>query len=271
MTESEIKERLERTLHRRITQAEWRHLKRAGSDEEGIPSSDRLAHDAAANWREFKDFAADHLRWLRSYEEDKMREQYGQLEPEISPGPTPDQLPGGPSSLSDDRAFARGMALASFNQRQTGGRSSGRSAIHGTLLPRGGADGTLGQWVYIVAVELWAPAEEVARHYRRIQRAVLADPKPPKTSTRAFEVAAFVWDSERAHGGRLPWSELCERWNNWPLAEPFKSWQSFRRSFFRGAAATPPRYGAPNEQIADLVRERSHQGAFDAWASEVRE
>lgn len=269
MNELETRERLERTLHRHITQAEWRHLKRAWLGE-GILSSDSLTHDAAENWQEFRDFAAEHLRWLRSYEEDKIREQNGELEPEMSRSPVPDQLPDGSRGLSDDRAFARSEALTSLNQLRTGGRSSGRPTIHGTLLPRGGADGTLGQWVYIVAVELWVPAEEVMNSYRRMQRSMLAAPKLPKTSTRAFEVAAFVWQNELVHGTRPPWPVLCESWNNWPLTVPFKSWQSFRRSFERGAKATPPRYVATNEQITELVRSRSHQGVFDVWASKVR-
>jgi hypothetical protein len=261
---------LERTLHRQITQAEWRHLKRAWLGER-ILSSDSLAHDAAENWQEFRDLAAEHLRWLRSYEEDKIREQYGDLEAEISHGPVHDQLPDGSSNLGDDRTFARYQALASLNQLRTGGRSSGRPTIHGTLLSRGGADGTLGQWVYIVAVELWVPAEEVMRNYQSMQRTMLADPKPQKTSTRAFEVAAFVWQNELVHGTRPSWPVLCERWNNWPLTVPFNSWRSFRTSFIRGAEATPPRYVATNEQIADLVRSHSHQEAFDVWASKVRE
>ena len=174
-------------------------------------------------------------------------------------------------SPSDHRAFARWQALASLNLFQTGGRSSGGPTIQATFLPRGGADGTLGQWVYIVAVELWASAEEVMRSYRNIQRTLLADPKQQKTSTRAFEVAAFVWQNELVDGTRPSWPVLCERWNNRPLTVPFENWRSFRRSFIRGAEATPPRYGATNEQIADLVRSRSQQGAFDEWASKVRE
>ena len=222
MTELKTKERLERTLHRQITQAEWRYLKRAWLGE-GILSSDSLAYDVAENWQEFRDFAAEHLRWLRSYEEDKIREQYVELEPEISHGLVPDQLPDDSRAWSDDRTFARWQALAFLNQLRTGGRSSGRSTIYNTLLSRGGADGTLGQRVCIVAAELWVPAEEVMKGYRRVQRTMLADPKSPKTSTRAFEVSAFVWDHERVYGTRLAWPVLCERWNNQPLTEPFKS------------------------------------------------
>jgi hypothetical protein len=210
---------------------------------------------------------------LRRFLSNVHREQTGELKPtgELESGaeetPEPPDMP--PTNL-DDRTFARWQALSSLSQLRTGGASSGRPPIYGALFPRGGADGTLGQWVYIVAAELWVPAEEVMRGYRSMQRTMLADLKPPKTSTRAFEVAAFVWQNELAHGTRAPWPVLCERWNNWPLTVPFKCWRSFHRSFIRGAKATPPRYVATNEQITELVKSHSQQGAFDAWASKVR-
>jgi hypothetical protein len=179
------------------------------------------------------------------------------------------EIPHEPSSY-DDRTLARRQALNLLNQLQTGGGASGGSSIHGTLLPRGGVNGMLGQWVYIVAVELWVPAEEVMRDYQSMQRTFLANPNPPKTSARSFKVAAFVWQNELVHSTRPPWPVLCERWNNWPLTKPFKNWQSFRRSFVRGAEATPPRYRMTDAQITDQVRSRSYQGAFDLWASRVR-
>ena len=139
------------------------------------------------------------------------------------------------------------------------------------MLPRGGTDGTLAQWVYIVAVELCVPAEEVMRNYRNMQRTMLSDPNPPKTQTRAFEVAQFVWEDELLYGERPPWKTMWKRWNNWPLTEPFKNWRDFYRYFYRGTEATPPRYVATNGQVTDLVRSRSHQGVFDIWASKVRQ
>jgi hypothetical protein len=216
-----------------------------------------------------RNFAEEHLRSLRSYEEDKVQEQAGELAPETSPSPALTQAADTSANFSD-RTFERSQALAALNRLRTGGRSSGRSAIHGTLLPRGGVDGTLPQWVYIVAVELWVPAEEATRAYRNMQRTMLSNPNPPKTQARAFQVAAFVWAQEQVHGERPPWPVLCERWNSWPLTEPFEDWRTFRKSFLRGAEAAPPRYVAANEQMTELVRSRSHQGAFDLWASKVR-
>jgi hypothetical protein len=263
MGELEIKAKLEKALQRQLTQAEWRHLKRIGL----VSEYERHSH----SWQEFRNLADDQLRWLRNYEEDKIREQTGELEPDTSDGRTPDQLTDVFSSLSD-RTFARSRALGTLNLLRTGGSSSGRAAIHGTLLPRGGVDGTLAQWEYIVAVELWVPAEEVMSDYRSMQRTLLSDPKPPQTQERAFDVARFVWENEIAHGQRPSWPELRERWNNWPLTKPFKkNWRDFRTTFLRGARATPPRYVASNEQMTELVRSRSHQGAFDVWASKVRE
>jgi hypothetical protein len=268
MNEHEIRADVEKLLHTQITQAEWRHLKRLWFG--GDLSSDRLVQDASEDKEEFRSFAKEHLQALRSYEKDKLREQAGELEPETSPGPTPTQIADIPTNLGD-RMFQRSQALASLNWLRTGGRSSGRSAIHGTLLPRGGIDDTLAQWVYIVAVELWVPADELSKNFREMQRTLLYNPNPPKTQGRAFQVASFVWAQEQVHGERPPWPVLYERWNNWPLTEPFKDWRTFRRFFVRGAQATPPRYNATNEQMTALVRSRSHQGAFDKWAQLVRE
>ena len=95
--------------------------------------------------------------------------------------------------------------------------------MHSTLLPRGGVDGTLPQWVYITAVELWMPVEKVMEAYRWMQQTMMAEPDPPKTQARAFNVARFVWEQEKQYGERPPWPIMCERWNNYPLARAFKS------------------------------------------------
>jgi hypothetical protein len=263
MSELATRRRLEGTLNMRTTGADWRHLKRAWAGPARTLSSAAFVHEVEENWQDFVAFAKDNLWCLRCYEEDTRREQAGELEElELEEEP-PANTPLAPATLSGDRTFARARALGSLNLLRTGGRSSGRAGIHGTLFPRGGVDGTLAQWVYVVAAELWVPAEEVANNYRNMQKTMSAESIPPKTSERAFEVAAFVWDNERVHGTRPPWPVLCERWNNWPLTEPFKKWQSFHKAFARGAKATPPRYVATNEQMTELVRSRSHQGAFD--------
>ncbi len=269
MNELAIKERLERKFRMRISAADWRHLKRAWAGRDRTLSSAAFVHDVEEDWDEFLLFAGDHLWYLRCHEEDMRREQAGELE---EPEPEEELLADAPpaSAALSDRAFARSQALSSLNLLRSGGRSGGRAAIHGTLFPRGGVDGTLAQWVYVVAVELWVPVEEVANSYRNMQKTMSAESTPPKTSERTFEVAAFVWDNERVHGTRPPWPVLCERWNNWPLTEPFKKWQSFQKAFSRGAKATPPRYVASNEQITSQVRSGS-QKILDVWAAKVRD
>ncbi len=267
MSESETKARLERALGARIGLAEWQTIKDYGL-------LDEYQRDDLS-WVDFRGVVDDTLRGLRQHLENVQREQDGELElgGELDSEPEEAADFRDASRSLSDRTRERLSALASLNRLHTGGRSSGRVPIHGTLLPRGGVDGTLAQWVYIVAVELWMPAEEVMEDYRSIQRTMLSDPKPPKTQSRALKVAEFVWQNETADGERAPWPELCERWNSsliGRLVGPFEHWRDFRRYFIRGAEATPPRYLATNEQITGLVRQRSYQGAFDKWASEVR-
>jgi hypothetical protein len=120
-------------------------------------------------------------------------------------------------------------------------------------------------------VEVWVPAEEVKESYRSMQRNLLAEQTPPKTQPRTFEVAAFVWHQDRVHGRRLPWPQLWERWNNWPLTKPFDSWRDFQKTFTRGEKATPPRYHASYEQMTKLVEAGAHEGSFDLWVSSFRE
>jgi hypothetical protein len=143
--------------------------------------------------------------------------------------------------------------------------------MHSTLLPRGGVDGTLPQWVYIIAVELWMPAEEVMKNYRQMQRTMMSQPDPPRTQARALNVARFVWEQELHYGKRPSWPVLCERWNNYPLTRPFGSWRDFRTNFFRGAKATAPRYVATQEQLTEQVKShaRERAGLFYSWADKV--
>jgi hypothetical protein len=270
MNESEARAKLERTLGR-ISLFEWRHLKRAWLGGE-VLSSDRVARDAEENWQEFKDFAKEHLRLLRSYEDDKRRAERGELEPETETNTdlSRDQ-PADVSSSLGDRTFARAMALSSLNRLHAGETPTQRALIHSTHKPRGGVDGTLPQWVIFMGVEAWVPAEEVKEAYRRHQQALLAEHQEGKTQERTFQVAKFVWDEERIEGERPSWPELCRRWNNWPLTEPFENWRAFRMCFLRGEKAVPPQYRMSPEQMKEAVRGRTHEGAFDLWVSSFRE
>src|SRR5215210_6932508 len=225
MNELAIKGRLERELGTRITWAEWVDLK----EQHFIRDYQR----GVDSWPALCGGVEEAIKRLRRHVERTHREQAGELDVETEPEPgeePPADIPPAPATLSD-RTRARARALSSLNLLRTGGRSYGRAAIHGTLLPRGGLDGTLAQWVYVVAAELWVPAEEVANIYRAMQKTMLAESNPPKTRARQFEVAAFVWENERVHGKRPPWRVLCESWNKRPLTEPLEDWRDFHKAF----------------------------------------
>jgi len=274
MNPQEIKSRLERTLHGRITSAEWIPL------EELVDEYSRGSH----SWQEFRDLAAGELVRIRTFYKNKLREQAGVLEEAPSENGVDHQPENMPVDL-DDGTFGRSSALGALNHLRSGGSAAPRATIHGTLLPRGGVDGTVPQWVYIVAAELWVPAEEVARSFRTMQRTLMEDPNQPRTQARAFNVARFVWEVEAAHGERPSWPELCKLWNDsckrwndagWnyaPMTRRFDHWRDFRKYFLRGEKATLPRYNATEEQITEQVREatiRDEAVAFDGWVSQVR-
>jgi hypothetical protein len=271
LIEVEIKAKLERALHRRISLAEWQDVKDSGL----LGEYER----GDLSWSDFKNVVDETLDRLRRHVRNVLREQASELNlaSEI-PCKVKETvgLPDVPARLSD-RTSARGEALSALTRLYMGNEAaqnvmeSGRARISSTIFPRGGVDGTLPQWVIVLGVEAWVPADDVKETYSKLRQTFLEEQAQPKTQARTFQVAAFVWDQEQAHGKLPPWPVLCERWNNWPLTEPFEDWRAFRMCFLRGEKATPPRYVASNEQITALVRERSHQGAFDVWASKVRD
>lgn len=265
---AEVKSRLEKTLRREISWAEWRSLQHRGLVDEY--SRNPLAYTDEENWREFRDSARRELDFLRRYREDDIREQAGSITdayPEHYVDYQATDLPVDP----ENRTSARGRALGALNHLRADESAPPRAAMHSTLLPRGGVDGTLPQWVYITAVELWMPAEEVASRYRQMQRTMMAEPDPPRTQARALNVARFVWEVEKHHGKRLPWRIMWQRWNKHPLTRPFNNWRDFRTNFVRGADATPPRYVATDEQLTEEVRFNARNGAlaFRSWANQV--
>jgi hypothetical protein len=264
-----IKAKLERALHTRITTAEWAFLENRG-----------LVHDYEVNgdWPEFRDGVKDNLGAIREFRENDLREQAGDLQ-EAPREDGVDHQPENPPIYLDDRTSARSSALGALNHLRSGGSAPPRSTIHGTLLPRGGLDGTVPQLVCIIAAEAWLPTESVARAFRTMQRTLMVDPGQPRTQARAFNVARFVWEVEAAYGERPSWPELCrlwndscKRWNDAPVAGTFERWRDFRANFVRGEKATLPRYKATDKQIAEQVREASNRGgsvAFDLWVSQV--
>jgi hypothetical protein len=270
MVPRELKTRLERVLHTTITSAEWAFLDDVGLlHEHEIGSSD---------WAEFRRGVADNLGRIRRFRKNDQREQTGDLEEEPREIGVDHQPENAPIHL-DDRTSARSSALGALNHLRSGGSAPPRTTILGTLLPRGGVDGTIPQWVYVIAAELWVPDEEVARVFRTMQRTLMVDPNQPRTQARALNVARFVWQVEAADGERPSWPELCKlwndyckRWNDPPVAGTFDRWRDFRTYFLRGERATLPRYKATDEHITEQVREASNRGeavAFESWASNV--
>jgi hypothetical protein len=260
----ELRTRLERALHTTITSAEWAFL-----DDVGLLHEHEIG---ASDWSEFRRGVADNLGRIRRFRENDQREQAGDLEEEPRENGVNHQPENPPIDL-DDRTSARSSALGALNHLRSGGSAPPRAPIHGTLLPCGGVDGTIPQWVYVIAVELWMPATEVAKSFRAMQQALMVGTDQPRTQVRAYAVARHVWEMEAAHGERLTWPEMCKRWNDAPMTRPFEHWRDFRANFVRGAKATLPRYKATDEEITKQVREASNRGAaiaFDRWVSQVR-
>jgi len=274
MNPQEIKAKLEKTLHTTITDAEWAFLKDRGLIQD---------YEITGNWPEFRGGVEDNLKAIREFRENDRREQAG----EIVETPRESGMDYQPDAMPvdlDDRTFARYSALDALNNLRSGGSAPPRATMTGTLLPRGGVDGTVPQWVYVIAAELWMPAEEVARAFRATQRSLMVKVEQPRTQARAFEVARFVWAIEAAYSRRLSWSEMCEMWNDlckkWnddrsndaPMARPFENWRDFYKNFKRGERATRPQYRATDEEITEQVRIASKRGglvAFDGWVSDL--
>jgi hypothetical protein len=269
MNPQQIKTKMEKALHTTITSAEWEFLKDRG-----------LVHDyeITGDWPEFRDGVEDNLKAIRRFRADDLREQAGDLD-EAPRGNGVDHQLENPPIYLDDRTSARSSALGALNHLRSGGSAAPRATLHGTLLPRGGLDGSIPGWVGIIAAELWASPEVVARSFRAMQQTLMVDPDQPRTQARAYNVARFVWEVEAAYGERPSWPELCKLWNDSckrgydaPVAGTFECWRDFRANFVRGAKATLPRYKATDKQITEQVREASNRGgsvAFDLWVRQV--
>jgi hypothetical protein len=266
MGEAELKAKLERAIGG-ISTAEWLYLRN---------SNVLLEHDELP-WSEFREWADEVIQGLRDHVKNTHLENAGVLETEVEVSAEQTTPIANESAELSDRTSARSTALAALDRLRAKAIQTRRARILTGLFPRGGTDRTVPQWVIMLAVEAWIPAEEVKERYSEIQRRMLAEKSPPKTSERSFHVAKFVWEQELFYGTRPPWRVLKERWNALPWAEafewakPFDTWQAFRMSFERGKKATPPQYTASEEQLTELVRSRTHEGALDAWADKLRE
>jgi hypothetical protein len=267
MNPKEIRTRLERELHTTIKAAEWAYLEDVG-----------LVHELEVGmsaWPEFRSGAEDNLRRARTLLDNYLREQAGEDEVESRETGKHRQQNNVPEVLDvpgvlDERTAARLSALTALNNLRSDSYAPSRSMVLSAVLPRGGVDGTVPQWLCVIAAELWMPAEAIAGAFRRAQQNHMIEPDQPRTQARAFRVARFVWAMEAAHSKRPSWPEMCKRWNDAATTRPFKHWRDFKKYYVRGEKATLPQYKESDEQITAQVREATARGEcvlFDSWAS----
>jgi hypothetical protein len=251
----ELKEKLEKTLHTRISGAEWLALR------EGDAFSEHQRGDLA--WPDLRDIAEEELRRLRRFLQNVGREGAGELRAdEAESSPVGDQEGEEISSPFDEgilskRTVAHARALNALDQLRRGPKAwdSVTRYITSRVEPIGRGDGTLPQWVIQLEIEAWVPEEDVLRIYQDVRRKLLADHAPPKVQPRTYEVARFVWQQELVYGKRPSWPELCDRWNQRnPEQEHFKDWRAFHTCFQRGEKATPPRYVNGDDHIIGEAR-----------------
>jgi hypothetical protein len=266
MTEAELKAKLEKSVGP-VSVAEWLDLRDADV---------QLEYEENP-WAEFVGWVKERLDASRLHDERVRLEQKGELEIDIdAAGEVAAPAPNDPPTLSD-RTSARSSALSALDRLRAGDIRTRRARIHSSLFPRGGIDRTIPQWVILMAVEAWIPADEVKEAYRSLQHPLLAEQRPPKTTERAFQVAKFVWEQRQFYGTRPSWKVLTKRWNDLPWsasfewAKPFKNWQAFRMSFERGKRATPPQYVASDDQMIELIRSSRPEEALEAWMASLRE
>jgi hypothetical protein len=252
MDEQDLRARLARTLHTRITEPEWRRLKKIGLV--GEYQRDLLS------WEEFRDLARRDLDQIRAYAEDLRREQAGELPLEIEISETTPELASEVdiSAPLSERTAARAQALVALDNYCLGPANPdrvGSRTISSRVRPQGGFDKTLPHWVIELKIEAWVPAEDVRSIYHHVQRDLLAEESYPKVRPRTFRVAQFVWEEELRCGKRPSWPVLLERWKECnPDDDRFKDWRAFRTCFKRGEEATPPRYAEQNDYIASEAK-----------------
>jgi hypothetical protein len=251
MSEQELRERLQRALHKQISAAEWLDIK----DRDYVREYD----DGDLSWQDLCELVDEALVRLRRHVENTLREQRGELLPETK---VPERLPESASVVDisaplTDRTAARAGALSALDQLRLGPTAWGKVAreISARFRPQGGFDEALPQWVIELKIEAWVPAEDVRSIYQHVQRDLLAEDSYPKTHPRTFNVARFVWEEELRHGKRQSWPVLFERWKEQnPDDKSFKHWRAFHTCFKRGKKATPPRYKDSNDYIASEAR-----------------
>ena len=198
MTEAELKAKLEKSVGP-VSVAEWLDLRDADV---------QLEYEENP-WAEFVGWVKERLDASRLHDERVRLEQKGELEIDIdADGEVAAPAPTDPPTLSD-RTSARSSALSALDRLRAGDIRTRRARIHSTIFPRGGIDGTIPQWVIVMAVEAWIPAEEVKESYRQppphfSRRTALAEDNRARVPGSKIRVGAgaILWHTalvESAH------------------------------------------------------------------------
>jgi hypothetical protein len=246
--EVEIKQRLERRRKKPLTPVQWDFIK-----DQGVLDNYKASplEEEWERWEEFVRGADATVAKLQTfYERRREEEDEAYSRPDNTASRAREEL-ARPivETRGSKRTEARTEALAAYNR----------------------ADDTVPQWVYVLQVELWVPAEEMKAEYLELQE-VLTEEKARKANPRTLEVARFVWDQQGSVGKqKLSYPELMRRWNeSRPDDEKFRRPRSFRNVYIRGKEATLPRYGVSDELLQAEVRDGYGRHLFDSWASDVR-
>src|SRR5215208_4661699 len=154
MSEQELRARLQRALHTRISAAEWLDIKDQGHV--------RDYDDEDLSWRDLCEIVDEVLRRLRRHVKNTQREQRGELLLETK---SPERLPEATTVTNiraplSERTAARAQALVALDNYCLGPANPdrlGSRTISSRVRPQGGVDKTLPQWVIELNIEAWVP------------------------------------------------------------------------------------------------------------------
>ena len=122
-----------------MTMPQWRQLQLRDVVGECLRNPTGLTEQE--NWREYRESVRRELNLLRAFRGDEGQEQIGATEYTRSEPAIVDQAY--TPTDSEDPLFARALAMGALGALRSGGAAPPRASLHGTLLPRGGVDGTL--------------------------------------------------------------------------------------------------------------------------------
>jgi hypothetical protein len=285
--ESKLRERLSRAVYRgrsSISDARWRFLL------EHRDLGEDIREFREEKWKDLFHLVQEKLEELDRYEEHLKAEREGRSQaPSLPRGSA---LGNQPELTDEELEFLDVLRedLATPLGSRTRARAEtlrmrdeihserpvpyNRTPLSRAVLPRGGTDGTAAQWVALIAIELWTPAEELKASYQSLQESLTEEKRPPKTEERAYEVARFVM-SVRRHRPRYPWRSLLEHWNLGREKEEDRftgkaAEQTFRKVYDRGMRAALPRYEKSEKHLRAFLERGPITDLFDGWAKGIR-